>query len=133
MHFKHRYTTRRLMAAVALAAVAISGLTNWQSVRAYRAIAAYHARCERSTRERVQEYSEHLPTCRGLECDQWKFDSHVSVKSGGKPLPPCAEQVRMLKTVLTYHKNMKDKYKKRSWHPWSPTRPDPPEPPEPGI
>ncbi len=100
-----RFTVRRLMVAVALAAVAIGGV-------------AWVARVERLASEYRRQYARH-----SAEVQRYGEEASKALGLGGG-----RERHVRASRLAAYHARLESKYGRAAHNPWLPVEPDPPPP-----
>jgi hypothetical protein len=131
-----RLTVRRLMAAVALAAVVMGVAREARRLsilsREYRRKALLSAREERQWRQGLAKRREY-------EAEAWRLAAALRPRDRelaewwAREASERAEGVAVVRATLAHHAVLRRKYEHAASRPWEPVAPDPPEPREPAF
>ena len=125
-----RFTVRRMMAVVAIAAILLGpGLQAWRvyrNFREYKQRASQHSIFETIWTKQKHEWSSKESEWRSIAKD---------LEQKGKDFRSAVEIAEIYATIAEnptrlaeYHARMKEKYEAARRRPWLPVEPDPPEP-----
>src|ERR1700678_4432361 len=116
-----RFTVRRIMAVVAVIAIATGGVVLMKRREAYRIRAAFHSRQEQVAGGRLRHWSHEAARLEGLPSD-------VSPPVPEHDRRLVAELVDYSRNRVVHHRRLKAKYELAARSPWLPVAPDPPSP-----
>jgi hypothetical protein len=116
-----RFTVRRIMAVVAIVAIASGGVVMLKRREAYGIRAAFHARQEQVADGRLRHRSHEAARLAGLPSD------------ASPPVPDhdrllVAELIDYSRNRVVHHRRLKAKYELAARCPWLSVDPDPPSP-----
>ena len=131
-----RITTRRLMALVALVALAFGAELTRRRGEAYAEKAALHAKQERHCRDLVDFQDDYVARLKRLadweEAERAKADYQRNPEWTPESLRKTAtmyvEEAKYTREHVDFYEKLKAKYQHAAQYPWLPVQPDPPMP-----
>jgi hypothetical protein len=131
-----RITTRRLMALVALVALAFGAELTRRRGEAYAEKAALHAKKERQCRDLVDFQDDYVARLKRLadweEAERAKADYQRNPEWTPESLRKTAtmyvEEAKYTREHVDFYEKLKAKYQHAARYPWLPVQPDPPMP-----
>jgi hypothetical protein len=123
-----RFTTRRLMAVVAVFGVASGlGVMAWRS-SVYRSLAAWHSRHEEGMRREVEELEENLANASGRISKSRESGDVEEEAAWLRGVAQWQEKLTPYRREIQKAGRLREKYQRAARYPWLPVAPDPPEP-----
>jgi hypothetical protein len=123
-----RFTTRQLMAVVAVCGVASGlGVMAWRS-SVYRSLAARHSRHEEGMRREVEELEENLANVPDRIAKSREAGDVEEEEAWLRGVTQWQEKLSPYRREIQRAGQLREKYERAARYPWLPVAPDPPEP-----